>query len=130
PERRGREGKRLLHRGEAFLRVVADPEKLRLVLQVVAEDQAALWIEIRAALGQELEDFVGREDAVLDLRAPGGGRGPHAFGAVRVDQRAQPPGPGFPAGRVELLLAHRLSAPVPNALRREQLDEVRAGLGA
>jgi hypothetical protein len=44
-----------------------------------------------------------------------------------VHERAQMELPGLPAGRVELFLAHRLGAPVPDALGREELDQVRPG---
>ena len=49
------QAERLLHRGEAFLGVVADAEEALLVLEIVLRDQADVRIEPDAALGQQLE---------------------------------------------------------------------------
>src|SRR4029077_2068829 len=61
-----RERERPLHGGEALLRIVADPEKARLVVEVFAEDEAALRIEVRLLRGKLRERRFVREDAVLD----------------------------------------------------------------
>src|SRR5262249_14690958 len=61
----GRLGEGPLHDGEALLVVVADPEVLRLVVEIVAEDQPALGIEV-GPVRRELRERLGRcEDPVL-----------------------------------------------------------------
>src|SRR6185503_4670962 len=97
---------------------------------VVAEHEAALRIEVRAPLGKKPQGLVRREDAVLDLAAAGERRRAHALRAVGVHERAQVELPRLAARRVELLLAHRLRAAFPDALRREELDQIGPGRGA
>ena len=116
----------LLHRRESRLVVVADALVLGAIVEIVAEDEAALRIEIRAALRHEAEHLVGRKDAVLDLRAAGERGGLHALGAVGVHDRAQPLRFRLAADRIELVLRQCRRAAVANALRREDLDQVRA----
>ena len=123
---RDRERNGLLHRREPSLVVVADPFVLRAVLEIIAEHQAALWVEVRPALRHEPQHLVRRKHTVLDLRAAGKRRRPHALRAGCVDERPQPLRLRLSTYRVELLLRQRLRAPVANALRREDLDEVGA----
>jgi hypothetical protein len=63
---------------------------------------------------------------VLDLIAPGIDREHHGFGGVRVNHRPQALRMRLATGRRQLFGGHRWSAAVPDAARREDLDQVRA----
>lgn len=120
------ERNRFLHGGEAFVVVVADALVLRAILQIVAEDQAALGIVVRPALGHELQHPVGGEDPVFDLGAARLGGGEDRLRAVGVDQGAESLGLRLRAHRFELGVGHGLRAALADALRGEDLDDVGA----
>jgi hypothetical protein len=63
---------------------------------------------------------------MLDLRAAGQDGRPDALRAVGVDERAQAEGACLATGGLELGVAQRLAAALPDALGGEDLDEIGA----
>ena len=121
-------GMRLLHGGEAFLGVVADPEELRLVLEVVLQHDADVRdrsrcpcsaISFRTSSVAKLPCSIcvqpARTAALIDS-------GLCAWTSVRRPERV-----GLAAGRLQLLVGHRLLAAVADAGGGEELDHVGAG---
>src|SRR5690348_13118716 len=107
----GVQRKRLLHLLEAGLRIVADAEIARFIVEVILNYEADLRIEVSAMLGHQTEVVVGGESPVLDFRASGE-RG-HAYGiAISVDESAKAVFFRFITRGVELFLRKRGAAAI------------------
>ena len=117
----------LLHRRKTFLRVARCAQILFLVQQIVLDDQPGLRVQIRPLLRHQFQVVVRRQRAVLDLRASCESRRTHCI-LIRVHQRPQPLLLRLIARRVQLFLRKRHPSALPYALRRENLDRVRARL--
>ena len=65
---------------------------------------------------------------MLYSRTSGKDASPRALGSMRVHDGAEPERARFTARRIELLLAHRRSATVSDARRREDLDDIGAAI--
>src|SRR5438874_564706 len=74
-----------VHRREASVVVVADALILGAILEIVAEDETDLRIEIGAVLRHQREVVLRDKDAVFNLSAAGQRRQVHALWAVGVD---------------------------------------------
>src|SRR5262249_31237829 len=116
----------LLHVGETFFGVVADPEEPRFVAQIVLEHDADVGIEVYAALRHQLKGFIVPENAVFDLSATGADGRFDRFSGVSVNHGPYPLRLRFAAHRRELFVGHRLTAAVADALRSEDLHDIRA----
>ena len=112
------------HLGKPCFGVIPDPQVLGLVVEVILENQVEVGIEIRAMLGHQPERGLVQQRAVLDRRTPGGHRPANAFDRVGVDHRAAALLPGLATGRQHLFLRERRGAPLTNAGRCENLDDV------
>ena len=77
----------------------------------------------------QLERRLIEQRPVLDRCASGEHRPLHALRTVRMHGATQSEAFGFAAGSVHLLLRHRRRAAVANALRRENLDDIRSFRG-
>ena len=122
---RGRERQDALHHREPGVGVVADSLVAGPIVEIVAEYQAALRIEVRSARGHQGEHVLRHEETVLDLGAPSERRRTHRRRAVRVHQRTQADGFCLAARGHKLRVGQRLLPALPDAPRGENLDEVR-----
>src|SRR5439155_783182 len=124
-EHRTAESVRLFHRSKAFFGVVAQAEEPGFELEIVWEVEADVGIEPDAVLGRKCEWFLSRQDAMFDGSEVRPGGSYHGFGALRVDHCPQTLRTSFAAGGIELFLGEGRPAAIPDAGRREDLDQIR-----
>ncbi len=116
----------LLHEPEPRLRVVADAEEARLVLEVVLDHEPDVRLEVGATLRHQRELRGRGARTVRHARAPRQCGGTDGGGGVRVHPGAHALRARLTARRRDLQVGERLAAAVPDAARREDLDHVRA----
>ena len=115
-----------VHRRESFFGVAVGAEEVRLVFEVVAEDEIRLRIEVRSVFRHQIELRLFDQRTVLDRRRAGQHGAADAFRSVRMNSDTQSVLLRFIADRIHLLLRHRRTAARANALRREHFHDVRS----